>query len=153
MQRDGEARSDDEFSDHQIYVWKNTDYYISQFKKFRNHDGDRFTITWNWPAFFIPEFWMLYRKLYSWAIVALILKFTLPLFSNIVWGATANYIYFNKASKEVRRINSIWEDDTSSIVLALSMLGGVNEGLIKVGIAAGIIAGAGMIGFIYWGLQ
>jgi hypothetical protein len=45
--------------------------YLPRFRKFSARGADRFAMTWHWPAFFVTFWWMLYRKLYLWALVAL----------------------------------------------------------------------------------
>jgi type IV pilus assembly protein PilA len=42
----------------------NTDYYLRKFERFGSGGG---YASWNWPAFFVPLLWMLYRKMWLWA--------------------------------------------------------------------------------------
>jgi type IV pilus assembly protein PilA len=43
---------------------RNTDYYLRKFERFGSGGG---YASWNWPAFFVPLLWMLYRKMWLWA--------------------------------------------------------------------------------------
>jgi Tfp pilus assembly major pilin PilA len=43
---------------------RNTDYYLHKFERFGSGGG---YASWNWPAFFVPLLWMLYRKMWGWA--------------------------------------------------------------------------------------
>ena len=43
---------------------RNTDYYLRKFERFGSSGG---YVSWNWPAFFVPLLWMLYRKMWLWA--------------------------------------------------------------------------------------
>ena len=43
---------------------RNADYYLRKFERFGSGGG---YASWNWPAFFVPLLWMLYRKMWLWA--------------------------------------------------------------------------------------
>jgi type IV pilus assembly protein PilA len=43
---------------------RNTAYYLPKFERFASGGG---YASWNWPAFFVPLLWMLYRKMWLWA--------------------------------------------------------------------------------------
>lgn len=92
--------TDSEFT---VFVGTNTDKYITKFRKFYVGMNDQFKISWNWPAFLFPFFWMLYRKLYYWALLAFVLiliPFVGPV-AMIVFGITGNYIYYRHAKKNI----------------------------------------------------
>ncbi len=44
---------------------KNTDYYKRHFDRFEQGAS----VSWNWPAFFLTSFWLLYRKMWLWAFL------------------------------------------------------------------------------------
>jgi Tfp pilus assembly major pilin PilA len=44
---------------------RKADYYLPLFARF-DQGGSR--LSWNWPAFFVPFFWMLYRRMYGLAL-------------------------------------------------------------------------------------
>ncbi len=52
-------------------VKSNTPYYLP---KFRNMSASGRKISWNWAAFFIPSYWLLYRKQYLFGCIALLLE-------------------------------------------------------------------------------
>jgi hypothetical protein len=56
-------------------------YYLPLFERFDRPDGS--PVSWNWPAFFAPFFWMLYRRMYG---MALAYFFLLPLICAFVAG-------------------------------------------------------------------
>ena len=56
-------RGDDEYVEAAIGP-RNTDYYLRKFERFASGGG---YASWNWPAFFVPLLWMLYRKMWPWA--------------------------------------------------------------------------------------
>ena len=53
-----------------IYVGETTHYYLPKFKEMYH----RKTFSWNWSAFFLDCYFMLYRKMYGWAIGTFLLK-------------------------------------------------------------------------------
>jgi hypothetical protein len=55
------------------FIGKHADSYLARFERFTKHGTDTFAFTWHWPAFLVPFPWMLYRKLYWWAVVALLM--------------------------------------------------------------------------------
>ena len=55
--------------DYTTFIGKNADKYLTKFKKFNVSGVDNFSATWHWPAFFVGFWWMLYRKLYLWALL------------------------------------------------------------------------------------
>ena len=56
---------------------KNTEYYLSRFNRF---DSAGPGISWNWPALFVSFYWLLYRKMWLWAL----LYFFLPILLTII---------------------------------------------------------------------
>lgn len=63
---------------------RRTTYYLSRFERF-HRGGSR--ISWNWPAFFISFFWLLYRKMWGLAVAYLFLPAIVTLLLAIVLGA------------------------------------------------------------------
>jgi Tfp pilus assembly major pilin PilA len=59
------AAGDDEYLETAI-GHSNLDYYLQRFEKFSSGRG---LASWNWPAFFVPLVWMLYRKMWVYALV------------------------------------------------------------------------------------
>ena len=97
------------------FIGKNADKYLLKFRKFNIDGVDKFSVTWHWPAFFFGFLWMLYRKLYLWALVAFaisvisILPSEFGLLIVIVWGMTGNYIYYKHAKKKILELKTdLW---------------------------------------------
>lgn len=104
-------------------------------------EGDeRFRFTWHWPAFFVTFGWMMYRKLYGWAILALFSQFIplVQLFAPILWPLTANYIYYRHAKKKLIEIKrSCQSSETQKDVIAAS--GGVSFTALAIAAAVAIV--------------
>lgn len=60
--------------------YKNTAHYLPTFKKF---DSEGISPSWNWPAFFVSFFWLLYRKMWGYATA----YFFLPILLAMIAGA------------------------------------------------------------------
>lgn len=58
---------------------RNLDYYLRKFERFSSGRG---FASWNWPALFVPLIWMLYRKMW---LYALLYFFVLPIVVVIVF--------------------------------------------------------------------
>ena len=84
------------------YIGPRAENYLVKFKKFQATATDGFALTWHWPAFIFGFWWLLYRKLYVWALVALglwlIPHLALPAW--FVWGAVANYLVLSSGQTE-----------------------------------------------------
>ena len=100
-----------------------------KFRAFKTVDREKFSVTWNWPAFLIPPPWLLYRKMYFWGILSIVLGF-IPLvniLASIGFGMTGNYIYYKHAKK---KINEIIDKNPSvserELNILLSIKGGVS---------------------------
>jgi hypothetical protein len=126
------------------FVGNNSEYYISNFRKFTVTGTETFTPTWNWSAFGFGFVWMLYRKMYLESAVTFLI-FCIPgvnLLLHIGVGIISNYLYYrhvmNKIS-EVKRTSS-----PQTLIPALHQIGGVHQWAITVGIIAVVILVATM---------
>lgn len=108
MAREADLRREqpewDDLGDLQLFVGPNSDSYLPRFERFRERAG-RFAVTWHWPAFLVPVFWLFYRRLWGWAVLGLITSFLFPL-SNLVWGLTAHFIYYRHANAWLQRVRA-----------------------------------------------
>jgi hypothetical protein len=108
--------------DFATFIGKNASLYITKFKKFNTGGLDKFAPTWHWPACFVTVYWLLYRRLYLWALLIFCLSlitnllihyyiFLSPVWGwiiciiySIIWfitcGITANYLYYRHAKKK-----------------------------------------------------
>ena len=50
------------------FIGNNSEKYLKKFKKFTGKGVATFALTWHWPAFFAGAWWLLYRKIYFWAL-------------------------------------------------------------------------------------
>lgn len=69
---------------------KNEDYYVAEFINF--DEQGRAGISWNWAAFLVSMYWLLYRKMWLWAGIAMIvptLLVTLGLLILVMLNQTA----------------------------------------------------------------
>lgn len=62
----------------------NTDYYLSRFEAFHDGAGGG---RWHWPAFFMTFWWLLYRKLWGWALLYFLLPWIVLLPIGLAAGA------------------------------------------------------------------
>lgn len=138
------------------FIGENADKYIP---KFRNFEQGRSWITWHWPACLATFWWMLYRKLYLWAIFLIVLYalgilvhglLSIPFPSGLVWmivfGMFGHYIYYIHAKKKIREVKQITQDsDSSRLPSSLGRTGGVNRWAYTTAIIFSIVAILGMI--------
>jgi type II secretory pathway pseudopilin PulG len=109
------------------FIGKNSDTYLKKFASFNTAGSSSYAVTWHWPAFFVPFWWMVYRKQYLWALLAFVLSCipTVGFLSRFVFGFTGNYIYYNYANNKLLEINSLPSEMSKSVEMARS--GGVNN--------------------------
>ncbi len=135
------AITDNEFA---TFIGRNSDKYLPKFKKFSVLGRDNFTATWHWPAFFFGPFWMFYRKLYLWAIGALVVEFIpwVNLLFWIVWGIIGYYLYYKHAKNKIQEFKSA-APPSENISPVLVQVGGVHRWLLKAYVALVLICGVG----------
>jgi hypothetical protein len=115
------------------FIARHADYYQYKFRNFLDRGTNSFAITWNWPAFFLGFIWMLYRKMYLWALIAFIIAFTPVAFplTMIGWGIVGNYLYFLHVRNKIIEYKS--RQSQTSMALSLAELGGVNRWVLFAG--------------------
>ena len=72
------------------------DYYVPLFYRFDQPGASR--VSWNWPAFFVPFFWMLYRRMYGYAaayffLYPVALAILLAVLTAVLGEAAASLVY------------------------------------------------------------
>lgn len=107
---------------------ENTDYYVERFARL---DGNGPPVYWHWPAFFVTTAWLLYRKMWLWALVYslvvpmvmvgllaglalavgpevadIIYTVVYGIFSFVVVPILANRLYYEHAKKKVAAITA-----------------------------------------------
>lgn len=144
--------------DFAAFVGKNSEKYLTKFSKFNVGGIDSFKATWHWPAFFVPFWWMLYRKIYGWAILAFFLGIIpyVGFVIGFVWAIVANRIYYNHAKKKLLEIKQLHPaPETQKAVITVT--GGVGNVALIIGVLIGLIAVIGILAAIaipgYLGMQ
>jgi len=131
-------------AEYAAYIGKNPLAYLDKFKSF-DQIGGAFKITWRWSAFFLTFWWCLYRKLYLWALVMLVIT-VIPYFNFIFMiaaGCAANYLYYKQARSQITAVKNAQLD--MDPLQAIGSIGGVNAWVM---ILAWIVYGLGAIGVI-----
>ncbi|MBI5073926.1 MAG: DUF2628 domain-containing protein [Nitrospirae bacterium] len=133
-QKETPLLSDEEYID--LFVGPHADKYMDNFRKFGIKGPSSFVTTWHWPAFFLPFFWLLYRKLYLHAIGVLVLSFIpgINILTCVAMGLSAYYIYFRHAQSSVDAIKRA--KTSSEIEDAITSEGGVKPAAVYVGIGS-----------------
>jgi hypothetical protein len=126
--------------DFAIFIGKNAEVYFRKFKKFRINEPERFSVSWNWPAFFFTYIWLAYRKMYKWAVVAFligtIIGILLPPFLLLWWplfGMAGNFLYFRHARGKILEVKAAKRfNSREELSLALQEKGGVNRWILLI---------------------
>ncbi len=129
------------------YVGPKAAFYLPRFKRFFDRD-DGFATTWNWSAFFFTFWWLLYRKMYLWAVLCFALSmFFSPghLVLMIVCGFLGNYLYYRQARQQVIDAGRLYE--TRDPLAALAARGGVHRWVPWVAVAATLLLIILWVGF------
>lgn len=115
------------------------DYYVCKFHELKMQNKKT---SWNWPAFLVTPYWLMYRKMYAYGLgfmgaglmVALIGSIFLSLLffiAYIVLGIFANYIYMTDLERRARQIHGMPEPfrtmnivknsgvDTTALILSI----------------------------------
>ncbi len=125
--------------DYIAFIGNNADKYLRKFNAFTVGGIENFALTWHWPAFFFGFWWMLYRKVYSWALLAFLIA-CIPYVGfagMIAWGITGNYIYYRHATSKIRALRQM--QPSANISVALSQIGGVNQWVVWVAVILTIV--------------
>lgn len=114
--------------DYNSFIGKNASKYIMKFKSFEAGGYDSFKATWHWPAFLVPFFWLLYRKLYLWALLAFVISIIpyINILAMIAFGIIGNFIYYKHAKKKIIEIKSLQPSETQRLV-EYARVGGVSN--------------------------
>jgi hypothetical protein len=139
------------------FVGKNVEKYLPQFSKFYAGGVDRFQATWHWPALIVPFWWMFYRKLYGWGVLAFLLGIIpfVGLLFHLIWALVANRLYYNHAKKKILEIKNLYPT-AGEQKAALHTQGGVGyapliiAGILGLIVILGIIAAIAIPQFLYF---
>lgn len=130
------------------FVGRKADKYISKFNHFTATNQATFAPTWHWPAFFFTRWWFLYRKMYVWFLVVVLIEFIplgwFSLIKHILCGLLAYYLYFRHSLQKIGNIQQAFTNDDGTtwagqILFSAEKQGGVHRWIIVVGILVWLI--------------
>lgn len=93
----------------------NTNYYIEKWSLINKTNK---SVSWNWASFFLGSLWLLYRKMYVWGVLMMVVSMAATLsgvpFSwlilGILTGMFGNKLYLEETRKRIIEIKSITGD-------------------------------------------
>ena len=110
---------------------KNAGYYLARFRDMKALNKKA---AWNWPAFLFTPYWLIYRRMYLYGAIALVLPYIIMMTQSgflmlLLWagyiamGFFGNYIYLTHLEKIGKYANGLEEPQRSRYMAANS---GVN---------------------------
>ncbi len=131
-----------------LFLQENEAYYQRSFAALKSGQ-----LSWNWAAFFLSSFWLLYRRLYLWGYLTLLGQFILggmlqyawpvaPLLVGLMMGLFGNRIYMGHVEQEMNRVRRLSRFNRK---IEYSDKGGVRIGQ---ALAMGILSGLFLISLI-----
>lgn len=124
----------DEWDEICLFIGENTDAYRHKLRALYDNDG-KYKLQWHWPAFFIPIPWMIFRKMYLWAVAYTLIMAVSPLILLLpvvlLPGLAANYLYYRTAVQKIAKITSRDEQRRAEIAQA----GGSNSIIMTIGLS------------------
>ena len=128
--RSGYTSADYSEEEMNTFISKNQMFYLENFDQIRMTADKK---TWNWSAFLVSAYWMLYRKMYVQGVLCFIASLLLPFVPVIGWvleiclyvgiGAFANSLYLDHINKKFQEINCA---DSSYRQMLINKNGGTN---------------------------
>ena len=146
-----------------LFLEKNQMYYHEKFERM-SITGDK--KSWNWAAFFLNMYWMLYRKMYLYAggvlLISIILGnipyvgVILSIAFTVCIGLFADSLYFDHINKNLREIDQLYPNNKEMMI---RKKGGTNivlpicigAGLILIGIICLLVI-LSIVGVTYGGM-
>lgn len=125
------------------------EYYMPKFMDMQ-YNGKK--TSWNWCAFLVPVYWLLYRRMYMYAAVYFILSFVLAFMGglgfalNILLGLFGNFLYMKNVENLAAAARNMNENEKQ---IFIAKKGGVSKGAVIAWIAFGMIIGLLAGTFIY----
>ena len=113
-----------------LFIQRNQKFYEDKFKKM-NDTGK--SASWNWAAFFLGIYWMIYRKMYfkagAFFILSLVASST-PYIGGILnfavlvgIGIYANALYMDHVDGNIEKVKTLFSDNKEVII---KKIGGTN---------------------------
>lgn len=114
-----------------LLIGKNAEYYIPKFQKMKSQNKKN---SWNWCAFLVTPYWLIYRKMYGYGFGFLAASFVISLIESvflsflslagyIIFGIFANYIYMKYIENKTAQVRSISDEYKNQFIYKN---GGVN---------------------------
>ncbi len=114
--------------DMNLFISKKTEYYNQKFNQITETGNKR---TWNWAAFFLNIYWLLYRKMYVQGGIMILISLATASISSVIpflgiilgWGVNiafamyANSIYLDHIHKKLYEINSMEYEAKESMIM------------------------------------
>ena len=140
VEEESETETNDEWDEIALFVGENMEQYQRKFRTLYNNEG-KFALHWHWPAFLIAIPWLIFRKMYLWAValylIVLVCPWYLLFIVALLPGFFGNYLYYRHTISKINKITSNGEQRREDIIKA----GGTNSIPITIGICflAGLI--------------
>ena len=103
------------------YVGPNFSAYRHKFQELIDNQGN-YSFHWHWPAFFLAFPWLLYRKMYVFAALLVLLALTpvpfLGLALPLLCGALGNYLYFRHCRRKLAAVHATGAERSPAISAA-----------------------------------
>ena len=127
-----------------LFIQNNENFYKRKFKKM---DDTGKSVSWNWAAFFMGIYWMVYRKMYfkagAFLLLSMVASYT-PYIGNILnlcvlFGIAvyANALYKDHVENSIKKVSILFPEKKEE---ALEKIGGTNLPMtIGIGVAHFII--------------
>ena len=127
-----------------LFIQNNENFYKRKFKKM---DETGKSVSWNWAAFFMGIYWMVYRKMYfkagAFLLLSMVASYT-PYIGNILnlcvlFGIAvyANALYKDHVENSIKKVSILFPEKKEE---ALEKIGGTNLPMtIGIGVALFII--------------
>ncbi len=133
--------SDQEYA---AFLGPKAEHYLPIFQK-QDAVAGAFRASWSWAAFSFTFWWFLYRKMYLWAGLFLVLSLSmhLALLAMLVAGLCGNYLYHRQARTSIERLRQAFPGQ--DLLDRLALLGGVHAWVPVVGAVVSILLMLGVI--------
>lgn len=111
------------------FTGNNAAYYLPRFHKFAR-GGSK--CSWNWAAFLIPSYWLLYRKQYLAGVVTLVVQIILTMLNGFIMYGALQLHTFTDPGAMAEAILQISSSSSGTLFLMATMLITVIEALLRV---------------------
>jgi len=132
------AISDEQYA---AFIGDNLPYYAPRFDQFKLLGGN-FSVSWNWAAFFFPQLWLFFRKMYLFGVIALLATVVFPLIgwlaAGIAVGVAGNHWYYWHATKKLQSLQFTTAEENR--LAAARLMGGTSWLIPGIAIAIDVLS-------------